>query len=204
MTRATLKSHPVMAAETLGDVELAAPLPNAAGRGPRRARSTARPQRLNLAVVLGEALSAPVARFDERIIECALEVDHDLTVQTEPDAWFLVMAALVANAVQHGFADRKHGGCISVSAGRVGAEQVRVTFTDDGRGFSGDARAAARAHQYGRGSVGTSSQGLDVVRDIVRNRLHGTLSLLDTDEGAMLAIDFPGQPPFGDACPSMQ
>jgi len=168
-----------------------------AGRAPSSSRAS-RPatKPLDFETVLVDALKVPMFRFDDRIIECALEVDQGLRVHTEAAAWHQVISNLVANSVLHGFIGKAEGGRISVSASRSGADRVCVVFRDDGRGFSVRARANAfaRAHST-RPDAASSGLGLSLIRDIVRDRLHGTISLLDSHEGAALSIEFPARPP---------
>jgi signal transduction histidine kinase len=150
---------------------------------------------LSMELVLGDALSVPAVRFRDRIIECELAVEHDLLVRTEPAAWYQVISNLVANSALHGFADRPEGGCIAMSAVRLGTNRARVTYRDDGRGFSVSERAAAFRQRQpcdSRASGGTpGGLGLAIVHDIVKSRLRGTISLRDDDYGATFDIDFP-------------
>lgn len=162
----------------------------------RNAQMPAPADPLSLEVVLGDALSVPMVRFGDRIKECALQVDDDLLVQTEPNAWYQVISNLIANSCLHGFVGREHGGRISVSAERLDGERVRVKYRDDGRGFSAHARAGAFKRRYSsRTGGGSSGLGLCIIRDIVRDRLFGTISLLDGIEGTAFHIDFPTRPP---------
>ncbi|HEY4068208.1 MAG TPA: ATP-binding protein [Burkholderiaceae bacterium] len=167
-----------------------------ARRAARNAQLPAPADPLSLEVVLGDALSVPMVRFGDRIAECSLQVEGDLLVQTEPNAWYQVISNLVANSALHGFVGREQGGRISVSAGPLDAGRVRVQYRDDGRGFSAHARAGAFTRRYSsRAGGGSSGLGLCIIRDIVRDRLFGTIELLAGTEGTAFDIDFPTRPP---------
>jgi LytS/YehU family sensor histidine kinase len=145
-------------------------------RGTPGRRSSDPVRTLNLGSLLEDALCAPAARFDDRIVGWALEVEHDLMTQAEPSAWGQLVMSLVADSVQHGFADRPGGGSISVSAERLGTDRLRVVYRDDGR-----ARCA--------GAAGES--GPHAAREIVRERLRGRFAVLASEQGAAFEIDVP-------------
>lgn len=68
-------------------------------------------------------------------IRCQVMVDDDATLS--PDAAIplaLIVAESMANAIEHGFADREHG-VIEVELSRDGSERVRIEVRDDGRGL---------------------------------------------------------------------
>ena len=165
----------------------------AARRGARPASFAAT---VGLQAVLGDALSVPLFRFRDRRIDCTLDVDADLIVDTEPQAWQQVMTNLVANSAHHGFARAEDAARISVTADRVGRDRVRVVYRDNGRGLSVRARNAAFVRQYSsRAKRGSSGLGLCIVRDIVRDRLHGCIELIDGDGGAAFGIEVPLRAP---------
>jgi signal transduction histidine kinase len=174
-----------------------------ARRAARNAQRLVAADPVDLEVVLGDALSVPMVRFRDRIVECSLEVERDLLVQTEPNAWYQVISNLVANSALHGFAGREQGGRIRVSAEHLDADRVRVRYRDDGRGFSAAARAGAFTRRYSsRAGSGSSGLGLCIVRDIVRDRLFGSIALLDVSEGSAFEIDFPTRPPAATTAPA--
>lgn len=72
----------------------------------------------------------------------------------------LVLNELLANAIEHGLADREFG-CIRIGAWEE-AEQVHVVIADDGQGPPAD---IDMTH--------LSSLGLSLVRDMTRDQLHG-------------------------------
>ena len=146
--------------------------PRSPRRGPRRRRFVEPIRTLNLGAVLEDALCMPAARFVDRIIECAFEIEHDLLVQTEPTAWCELLMALTEHSVRQGFGDRPHGGSIVISAGRLDADRVRVVYRDDG-------------------CLLRTGPGLGRAREIVRDRLRGTIAALPSAHGAAFEIDVP-------------
>ena len=66
-----------------------------------------------------------------------VEIPSDIIMDSFPGLYGQVLTNLIFNALTHGFADGS-GGHILIKARRLGAEQVEITFSDDGSGFAGD------------------------------------------------------------------
>ena len=144
-----------------------------------------------LAMLLHEALRDPLARFADRGLRCELRIDATLRTPGSAAAWNKVLSQLVENSVLHGFAGRE-AGQICISAESHGPGVLRVTYRDDGVGFSPEARQHALRRRYTSQPVlGCSGLGLCLLRDIVQSRLSGAIELQDTPSGAAFAIDVP-------------
>ena len=168
------------------------------GHRARRRAGAAPGEALDFGTILGDALQLPLARHGHRVAECHLEVETDLRVHTEPNAWYQVITNLVANSVLHGFVGREEGGRVEVTAWRPEDDRVRVVYRDNGCGMSTHARAHAFVQHYtSRYGAGSSGLGLCIVAEIVRERLHGRIELLPAEPagGCAFAIDIPLRPP---------
>lgn len=67
--------------------------------------------------------------------EFRIEVPQDLALDSYPGPLGQVLGHLLQNAIVHGLEGR-HGGVIRLTAEAVGADRVRITFADDGRGIA--------------------------------------------------------------------
>jgi two-component sensor histidine kinase len=91
----------------------------------------------------------------------------------------LIMAEAVANAIEHGFADRP-GGLITVTLCRAG-ERLLLTIGDDGVGLP-----------PGFDLEQVTSLGLDVSRNLAR-QLDGEMTLERARQGTVMRLDLPLQ-----------
>lgn len=89
----------------------------------------------------------------------------------------LVAAELVHNAIEHGFGPREPGSV--VVAMRRARNELRLTIRDDGRGLPDGFDASGSAHL-----------GLAIVRTIVEDDLHGTLTF-SGGRGTTAAVTIP-------------
>ncbi len=99
-------------------------------------------------------------------IRCHVMVGEDATLS--PDAAIplaLIVAESMANAIEHGFADREHG-VIEVELSRDGAQRVRIEVRDDGHGLP-----------EGFDIDGSGSLGLSIARTLAA-QLSGTFELI--------------------------
>ncbi|RSU48615.1 histidine kinase dimerization/phosphoacceptor domain -containing protein [Sphingomonas sp. S-NIH.Pt15_0812] len=91
----------------------------------------------------------------------------------------LIMAEAVANAIEHGFADRP-GGLITITLCRAG-ERLLLTIGDDGVGLP-----------PGFDLEQVTSLGLDVSRNLAR-QLDGEMTLERARQGTVMRLDLPLQ-----------
>jgi signal transduction histidine kinase len=112
----------------------------------------------------------------------AVEVPHDITLDSYPGAYGQILTNLMFNAVIHGFADRP-GGHVRIKAQRLGADQVEITFSDDGNGIPQEIH-----HQVfdpfftTRRAQGSTGLGLYIVHNLVTQQLGGRV-MLDSASG---------------------
>ena len=108
----------------------------------------------------------------------ALEIPAGITLNNYPGAYGQVLTNLIFNAVTHGFADVP-GGHILIKARRLGADQVEITFSDDGNGIPED----VQRHVFDpffttRRAQGNTGLGLYIVHNLVTQQLGGTITLV--------------------------
>lgn len=107
-----------------------------------------------------------------------MAVEPDLFL--EPQAAIplaLIMAEAVANAIEHGFADRP-GGTITITLRKAG-ERLLLAIGDDGAGLP-----------PGFDLDRVTSLGLDVARNLAR-QLGGEMTLERAEQGTLMRLDLP-------------
>jgi PAS domain S-box-containing protein len=103
--------------------------------------------------------------------------ESDLTIDSLPGPYGLVLSNLVLNSIMHAFPDGRQG-TISFKARLFGNDEVEIMLSDDGCGMSPQIRRQAfdpffttRRHE------GATGLGLHIVHSMVVDRLEGRLAL---------------------------
>ena len=87
----------------------------------------------------------------------------------------LVINELIQNSIEHGFKDRKSG-YIAIKVFEVGS-LVRIEVIDNGEGFNVE-------------SIGSGSLGLNIIRQLVEEKLNGQLTISSRDSGTSVEMEF--------------
>lgn len=115
-----------------------------------------------------------------------IQVERDCVVRADERAMASVLANLTHNSVVHGEASK-----FVLSARSAGDDRVSIDFSDDGKGFSGD--AARLAKLFYRHSPGSGSGvGLYICRDLV-TRMDGRLFLSPRADGFSGRLELNGR-----------
>jgi signal transduction histidine kinase len=110
-------------------------------------------------------------------VELITEIPDAIFMDSYPGAYGQVLTNLVLNAVNHGFADGLSG-TIRLEARRLGANQVEISFSDDGAGMVENVqRRAFEPFFTTRRNQGGTGLGLHIVYNIVTRRLGGRIVL---------------------------
>jgi PAS domain S-box-containing protein len=111
-----------------------------------------------------------------------VECEPALTMNSYPGPYGQVLTNLFLNAVAHAFADG-NAGTIDIKVRAMGANQVEIQFSDDGRGMShGVRRKAFDPFFTTRRDQGGTGLGLHIVYNIVTDCLGGRINL-DSEPG---------------------
>ncbi|MCV2368231.1 ATP-binding protein [Roseateles oligotrophus] len=106
-----------------------------------------------------------------------MEVDEDLALDSYPGPLGQVISNLIINATLHGF-DGRQGGKMRLSAHAQGAQQVLLSFDDDGHGIAAEHLSKIFEPFFTtRLGQGGSGLGLHISYNIVRNLLGGSISV---------------------------
>ena len=124
----------------------------------------------------------------------SLEIDipSGITPNSYPGAYGQVLTNLIFNAVTHGFAERSSGR-ILITARRLGAEQVEITFSDDGNGIPEEVqRHVFNPFFTTRRAQGNTGLGLYIVHNLVSQKLGGKITLVSAPGvGTTIRISLP-------------
>ncbi|HMF63696.1 MAG TPA: MASE1 domain-containing protein [Edaphobacter sp.] len=121
-----------------------------------------------------------------------VEIPSDIIMDSFPGLYGQVLTNLIFNALTHGFADGS-GGHILIKARRLGAEQVEITFSDDGSGIAGD----VQRHVFDpffttRRAQGSTGLGLYIVYNLVTQQLDGRITLTSAPgQGTTICMTLP-------------
>jgi signal transduction histidine kinase len=126
----------------------------------------------------------------------AIDIPPDIALDSYPGAYGQILTNLIFNAVIHGFADRPDGHAL-IKARRLGADQIEITFSDDGKGIPDD----IQRHIFDpffttRRAQGSTGLGLYIVHNLVTQQFGGTIQLSSAaGKGSTFRITLPLHPP---------
>jgi signal transduction histidine kinase len=123
-----------------------------------------------------------VASVRSRLIKSqsslAMAVPPDIMMDSFPGPYGQVLTNLIFNAVTHGFANAP-GGHMMIKAHRLGADQVEISFSDDGSGIAeGVQRHVFDPFFTTRRSQGSTGLGLYIVYNLVTQQLGGRIAIV--------------------------
>jgi signal transduction histidine kinase len=135
------------------------------------------------------SLRAPLLKSQSSL---AVEMPSDITLDSYPGAYGQVLTNLIFNAVTHGFTDGP-GGYMLVKAHRLGADQVEITFSDDGGGIPEEVqRRVFDPFFTTRRPQGSTGLGLYVVHNLVTQQLGGRIALVSAPgKGTTICMTLP-------------
>lgn len=129
--------------------------------------------------------SQQVAVAPGRQINLSVEGPSIYLPSQQATACALVVNELIQNAMVHGFEIKKHGQVQVLLAD--GGDQVRLEIRDDGDPLPDDFRLET-----------ASNLGLQIVRTLVQDDLHGSLTIANRDNQVVATMQFPKLTPTQD------
>ena len=150
-------------------------------------------RRVRLRQVLDDTLISLTPELKKKRIEIALETE-EIELETYPGIFVHLFVNLITNSLNHGFRDRETGS-ISISITRKGGLIV-IDYRDDGAGIEPATRARLFEPFYTtRRSDGNIGLGLNIVRNLVIDKLQGNIEVESTPgEYSLFRITFPTEP----------
>jgi signal transduction histidine kinase len=87
--------------------------------------------------VCNEVVTALTPTLRKTTHRVELAIPDELTIDSYPGAFGQVLTNLITNAIDHAF-DQREGGTVRIAGEALSPEEVRVIFSDDGRGMTPD------------------------------------------------------------------
>ncbi len=115
-------------------------------------------------------------------ITCTLNIDQKLHITTHGSDLSQVIANLIMNAAMHAFEGIKNR-CIEVSAHSVN-DTIELLIADNGLGVEENIRSSIfEPFVTTKRNQGGTGLGLNIVQNLVQDRLHGTIELISPPKG---------------------
>jgi signal transduction histidine kinase len=155
-------------------------------------RTSAERRRFNLADCIRETLASLGPGLRQAGHHLAIDCPENIAVTGFPGALSQVLTNFVMNSLIHGY-DEGSQGTLSIRIDQPEAGQVRLVYSDDGKGIAEQHRSRIFDPFFTtrRGSGG-SGLGLHIVYNLVTGPLSGTLSVDSAvGHGATFTVTFP-------------
>lgn len=155
-------------------------------------RSSDHRRRFDLQTTLREICLTLEPMYKNTPFQLDLSIDVDAVMDSYPGSLGQIVTNFVSNALQHGFEGRSSGR-MRLVAQSVEGGQVQLEFSDDGIGMSDEIRNRVFdpffTTKLGQGGSGL---GMNIVYNIVREVLGGTITLASTrGQGTCITVRLP-------------
>jgi signal transduction histidine kinase len=155
-------------------------------------RSSDQRRAFDLKIATEQVIASVRSRLLKSQSSLAMEVPSDIIMDSFPGPYGQVLTNLIFNAVTHAFTDGP-GGHMLIKARRLGAEQVEITFSDDGSGVPEEIQRHVFdpffTTRRAQGSVGL---GLYIVHNLVTQQLGGRITLVSAlGKGTTICMTLP-------------
>lgn len=156
-------------------------------------------RKFNLAAYINEVLVSLGPRLKQSRHRIVVDCPEDLVVEGLPGAISQVLTNLILNSLIHGY-EPGEVGTLSITAERVDAKTLRLSYHDDGKGIPlADQPRIFDPFFTTRRGAGGSGLGLHVVYNTVVGTLKGQIALESAPgEGARFTLTFPASIPVLD------
>ncbi len=154
-------------------------------------RATDEVRKIKLADYLEEILIYLRPTYKNTKHKIEIECPEEVSITTVPGGFSQIIINLINNSLIHGF-DESVGGTILIKVD-MAEDSVRLTYTDNGKGVPArDVQKVYEPFYTTRKGQGGTGLGLHLVRQIVEEKLQGTISLTsDVGQGVRFEIDLP-------------
>lgn len=144
----------------------------------------------NIEQLINEVLATVRTMFKAKKYQINLDVPKEFSLRTYPSAWTQILTNLLMNSHIHGF-EQQMTGNISIAIKQVGTNYV-LTYEDDGEGIP-EALISKVFDPFvttKRGSGG-SGLGLNILFNLVFEKLNGNVKVENLEQGCRFTIDCP-------------
>lgn len=148
-------------------------------------------RKFNLQSYINEIVLSLSARIRKGGHRVEVICDEGVEVTGFPGTFSQILTNLIMNSIQHGFRNR-NGGHITIEA-IDGGERILLLYRDDGCGIPARDIGSVYEPFYTTDSEpGGSGLGLNIVHQLVTEKLGGTINLTSTEgRGVLFEIEFP-------------
>ena len=131
----------------------------------------------NLADLTEQIVTSLRPGLRSRNLTLTVDCAPDIQMNSYPGPYGQVVTNLFLNSVAHAFPDGR-AGVLTIAARSIGERQVEIVYSDDGIGMSDEVRRHAFDPFFTtRRDRGGTGLGLNIVHNIVTNRLGGHIDL---------------------------
>jgi signal transduction histidine kinase len=144
----------------------------------------------NLKSYLHDIILTLSPKFRHNEIKFNIECDQNLEFNSYPGAYAQIITNLLLNSVTHGFHE-KHAGTITIKASRQD-KMLKIEYLDDGAGISKKDQPHIFEPFYTSDKNKGTGLGLNIVYNLVRQKLNGTISCSsEPTKGVLFIIEVP-------------
>jgi signal transduction histidine kinase len=129
-------------------------------------------------------------KFRGKNIEFRVVCDDKLMLNSYPGVYAQIFTNLLVNSLQHGFY-AKNSGIITLNA-EMDGDLLRIQYRDDGEGISKKDLPHIFEPFYSSGQCIGTGLGLNIVYNLIRQKLHGTIACeSELGKGVLFQIEVP-------------
>jgi signal transduction histidine kinase/ligand-binding sensor domain-containing protein len=144
----------------------------------------------NIRAYLDDIIRSLYPKFKQKRIEFNIECDDNLELNSYPGAFAQVFTNLLLNSYTHGFHDRQLGMITIHIAHKEG--MLKIKYQDDGVGISRKDLPHIFEPFYTTDQSRGTGLGLNIVYNIIKQKLLGTVSCnSNPEEGVLFTIELP-------------
>ena len=140
---------------------------------------------------VGEIMHSLNSKLKRTNIKIKVDVDKDLSIYSNPGAFSQILTNFIMNSIIHGFKD-KDNGIIKIKA-IIDNDRFILKYSDNGRGLDEVTKQKIFDPFYTTNrSNGGSGLGMNIVFNIVTQKLQGTIDMQSSiDNGILFTINIP-------------
>jgi signal transduction histidine kinase len=149
-------------------------------------------RRFNLCKMVQEVVYTHAPLYRKTAFRLEQSVPENITMDSFPGALGQVLVNLLNNAILHGFEGRTEG-LMSISARLLGADQVEITFSDDGCGIKPEhLKRVFDPFFTTKLGQGGSGLGMHIVYNLVTDVLKGSIRIeSQAEQGTQITLILP-------------
>jgi signal transduction histidine kinase/ligand-binding sensor domain-containing protein len=139
---------------------------------------------------LFDILSSLQPKFKHKKIDFNVECKDNLELNSYPGVYAQIFTNLLLNSLQHGFHERETG-TITIKADMIN-QLLKIIYTDDGTGISSKDLPHIFEPFYTSDQRRGAGLGLNIVYNLVRQKLHGSISCKsEPGKGVLFNMEMP-------------